>query len=125
MKTKTSSIVLMIICTLFTSVAQLFLKKGANNLSLLSVLKFFESAITNPTLIIGCILYFIAATIFVIALKGGELSVLYPIIATSYFWVTLLALFFLNEQINYFKWMGIFIIFIGITFVGVGSKNAN
>lgn len=123
MKTKNSSIILMVFCTFFTSTAQVFLKKGANNLLLnKGLIKFVLSSAKNLPLIIGCLLYFVAAIIFLIALKNGELSVLYPIIATSYFWVTLLSIFYLKEQVSYLKWMGIVVIFIGIIFVGVGSK---
>ncbi|MBI5065235.1 hypothetical protein HZA97_03265 [Candidatus Woesearchaeota archaeon] len=126
MRAKPFSIFLMLLCTLFTSVAQIFLKKGATNLILSkNVLVLLSTIMTNYSLLIGCFLYGLAALIFVVALKGGELSVLYPIIATSYFWVTLLAKIYLGETIDNLKWLGVFVIFVGITFVGLGGKNAN
>lgn len=116
----------MILCTFFTSIAQIFLKKGAAGLLFnQGSVGLFFSILGNFPLIIGCFLYGMAAIIFIIALKGGDLSVLYPIIATSYFWVTLLSQFYLGEKINFLKWTGVFIIFLGISIVGFGGKNAN
>ena len=63
-------------------------------------------------------------TLLIIAFKGGEVSVLYPIIATSYVWVSLLSMKFLDEKINIFKWIGISIIIAGIILIGYGSKHA-
>lgn len=117
MGTKLSSIMLVVLCTLFTSVAQIFYKFGADKLSfnLLTI-------ITNYHIIIGLAIYGIAAAILIIALRGGELTVLYPIIATSYIWVALMSSFFFNEIINVFKWLGIFTIIIGIIFISFGGK---
>ena len=90
MGTKLSAIILVVIITLLTSAAQIFYKKGAD------ILVFdFLSIITNYYLIIGLFLYFLGAVLLIIALRKGELSVLYPIIALSYVWVSLLSpLFF-------------------------------
>ena len=71
---------------------------------------------------IGLVIYGIAAALMITAFKGGEVSVLYPIIATSYIWVSLLSSYFFNETINLFRWMGILIIISGIIFISLGSK---
>jgi len=117
-ETKVSSIFLMIFTTFLTSIAQIFLKKGAN------ILEFdFFSLITNYNLIIGVAIYGLAAILLIIALRGGELSVLYPMISTSYIWVAILALYFFNETLNVTKIIGIAAIIIGVTFIGLGSRN--
>ncbi|HIH42574.1 TPA: EamA family transporter [Candidatus Woesearchaeota archaeon] len=117
MATKTWAILLVIFSTAITSTAQIFYKLGANNL------KFnLWYLITNYHLIIGLGLYAIAAALLIIALKGGELSVLYPIIATSYIWVTIASAYFLNEPTNLYKWLGIICIIIGVSIIGYGSK---
>ena len=110
---KRKAVFMMLFCTLLTSIAQIFLKKGAMLLPTL---------FTNWQLLIGCFLYGSAAIIFIIALKGGELSVLYPIIATSYVWVSLLSGYFFNESITPLKWLGILSIVIGVSLIGKGSK---
>lgn len=118
MKTKLSSIILVLICTLFTSIGQVFYKFGANKLTLN-----FMAIITNYELIIGLILYGASALLLLIALKNGELSVLYPVIATSYIWVAILSSIYFNEIINTYKIIGIFFIILGVTCVGIGGSN--
>ena len=60
----------------------------------------------------------------ILSLRGGEVSVLYPIIATSYIWVSFLSIFFLNESMNNFKWLGVTSIIAGIILIGYGSKES-
>lgn len=117
MATKGYAIGLMVLTTLFTSFAQVFYKMGASKLSFNII-----ELITNIPLIAGMVLYLFGAVIMIIALKGGEVSVLYPIIATSYIWVSLLSVYFFNESMNLFKWIGVFIIISGVMFISLGSK---
>ncbi len=117
MKTGWKAIFLVLICTLLISAAQIFLKKGAAVLSFDVI-----SLLTNYSLIIGIVLYFIGAALLITALKMGELSVLYPIIATSYIWVSLLSPIFLNDIMTKFKWIGVAGIFIGVSLIGLGSR---
>ena len=117
MPTKTWAIGLMILCTAFTSIAQVFYKLGANKLEFNMI-----SIITNLPLLTGMALYVLGAVIMIIAFKGGEVSVLYPIIATSYIWVSILSIYFFNESLNLMRWMGIAIIIAGIIFISAGSK---
>jgi undecaprenyl phosphate-alpha-L-ara4N flippase subunit ArnE len=56
------------------------------------------------------------------AFKGGDVSVLYPIVATSYIWVSLLSMYFFNENLNLFRWVGISVILTGIIFISIGSR---
>jgi len=116
-KTKLSSIILVLIVTLFTSVAQIFYKFGADKLDF-SIF----GLITNYHLIIGLGLYGLGAVILITALRGGELTVLYPIIATSYIWVSVLSIIFLNEEVSVLKWIGILAIVVGVSLVAGFSK---
>lgn len=75
----------------------------------------------NYTLMLGFSLYIIAASMYVFALRGGELSILYPLVSTTYIWITLLAFYFLNEKLNKWKWIGISLIIVGVTFIGLGA----
>ena len=113
MEIKWFAIVLMLVCTMFTSAAQIFYKFGADRL---------PEIFTNYPLIIGLCLYALAAAIFVLALKFGEVTVLYPIIATSYIWVSILSWIIFGEVITAFKWIGIAGIVAGITIIAFGSK---
>ena len=116
MATKKWAILLVIVSTLLTSSGQLFLKKGANQLSIS-----LPSLITNFPLIIGAFIYIVAALLLIISLKNGELSVLYPLYATSFVWVSILSIHFLNEPSNPFKWAGVLAIISGVAFIGRGG----
>lgn len=103
--------------TLLTSTAQLFYKFGAEKLSF-DVLKL----ITNYELIMGMVLYAIGGILLILSFRGGEVSVLYPIFATSYIWVSFLSIYFLGEIMNPYKWIGVSAIVMGIVLIGLGSK---
>jgi drug/metabolite transporter (DMT)-like permease len=135
MKTKLWAIGLMFLTTLLTSTAQIFYKAGVNMHSLACsysddtliflacVLNYIFSLITTNYIIMGLLIYAAGAIIMIIAFKGGELSVLYPIIATSYIWVAILSLLIYHDTISFVRWFGILTIFIGVIFIGFGSKS--
>ena len=119
MATKLWSILLVLFTTLLTSSAQLLWKRGSATLTF-DIL----SIITNYYIIGGILLYIVGGTLIIISFRGGEVSVLYPIIATSYIWVSLLSVRFLGEIMNVFKWLGIMAIISGIVLIGFGSKDS-
>lgn len=116
MATKSWAVVLVLFTTLLTSAAQILYKKASENLSVNPF-----QLITNYYLIGGLVLYAAGGIIMVISLRGGEVSVLFPIIATSYIWVSFLSAFFLGETMNSFRWLGVITIVLGISMIGYGS----
>jgi undecaprenyl phosphate-alpha-L-ara4N flippase subunit ArnE len=118
MKTKLWAIMLMVLCTVFTSIAQIFYKIGADKLRFDII-----SILTNWQLIFGMILYILGAILVIIALRGGEVTVLYPIITSSYIWVSLGSVYFFGEKMNSFKWIGVFLIILGIIIITFGQKD--
>ena len=119
MATKLWAALLVLFTTLLTSSAQLLWKKGSATLS-------FDIAgiLTNYYLLGGILLYIVGGALIILAFRGGEVSVLYPIIATSYVWVSFLSMRFLGEMMNNFKWVGITSIIGGIILIGYGSKDS-
>ena len=103
------AIILSLFCALLGSMGQTFFKIGSKKISV-HLLSWF----TNWQIILGMSLYGLSAILFIVALKYGKLSILYPIIATSYIWVTLISHYILKEQINYFNVIGIFLIICGV-----------
>jgi hypothetical protein len=74
-------------------------------------------------LIAGYTLYGINTLMMVLALKNGEMSLLYPIIALTYVWTTLLSYTILGETPNLYKDVGIVTIVVGVAVMGRrGSK---
>ena len=88
-KTTKFSIFLMVIVTFIFTIGNSMLKKAADNFSW----DIFGS-IFNIYLIGGLFLVLIGGILFIIALKYGELSVLYPIVSLSFVWVVLFSRFF-------------------------------
>ena|SRR3989338_5124305 len=117
MRTKIWAIGLMVMTTALTSSAQIFYKLGANRLEF-DIL----ALLTNYHIAIGICLYAIGSVLMITAFKGGELSVLYPIIATSYIWVGLISWYWFSESLDLLRWSGIIFIFFGVMLVGIGSR---
>lgn len=117
-------------CTVFAAVAQVLLKYGANNpmpamdlSNPASVWAFAMALATNWRLVFGYGLHGCNAALLVLALREGQLSVLYPVYALSYIWVDLLSLYFFHEHMNVWKAAGILLIIGGVSLLGkVSSK---
>ena len=116
MKTELWSIILVLVGTVLGAFGALYIKIGSNDFSLN-----IKKIIKNQKLILGFVFYALSSVFYVIALKGGDLSVLYPIVSIGYVWVCLLSVWFLKEKMNKFKWLGIITIIIGITLIGIGG----
>ncbi len=114
------SLIMVISCTLIGALAQLFIKTGANTLPAHLGLDIASAVavVTNVNVIIGYSLYGINTVLLVLALRHSELSVLYPIIALTYVWVSLLSVFVLHESMNTYKVAGIALIVLGVAALG-------
>ena len=118
-------------CTVIGAIAQILVKQGSGqvgaHITLPQVfhqpglfLKFCFSIISNTKLFIGYCLYGVNTLLMALALKGRELSRLYPIIALTYVWVTMLSLVLLpGEHMNFFRASGIAFIVIGVSVLGL------
>ena len=80
------------------------------------------AVLTNVSLVAGYGLYGLNTVMLVLALRDGELSQLYPIIAMTYVWVTLLSYTVLREVPNWHKNVGIATIVFGVAIIGRGGK---
>lgn len=116
MNTEFWAIGLTLSAALIGSFGALFFKFAADEFSfnLIRIIK-------NKYLYFAIFYYVLATVLFIPALKGGELSFLYPLSATSYILISLLSTIFLKEKINFWRWLGIFTIIFGIFLMGLGS----
>jgi multidrug transporter EmrE-like cation transporter len=69
----------------------------------------------------GYCLYGVFTVLFVYALRHGELSVLYPLIALGYVWVTSTAVVAFHEAMNPLKLAGLAVIVAGVAVLGWGG----
>ncbi len=116
MKTELWAIGLVLLATVLGSLGPLFLKKASDKLTFN-----IKSILANYNILLGFFFYGIGTILFIPALKGGDLSVLYPMIAFVHVLVCLLSVKFLNERMNKLKWIGISLIILGVTFIGLGA----
>jgi drug/metabolite transporter (DMT)-like permease len=94
---KRRSLLMIVVFTVFSAAAQVLLKFGTIQLKLHPT---FPGLLTNWPLLGGLALYGAGAALMVIALRHGELSVLYPLISLSYVWVAVLSVVVLEETMK-------------------------
>jgi drug/metabolite transporter (DMT)-like permease len=109
------SILLVFLAGVVGSFGALFLKMGAVRLDggLLSFL--------NRRLIFGVALYLGSSVIYIAGLRGGQLSVLYPMVSLGYIWTILWARLFFQEAFTKRKMAGLALILLGVALVGLGE----
>ncbi|MEK7407566.1 MAG: hypothetical protein AAB225_21005 [Acidobacteriota bacterium] len=113
------AVALVLFCTLLGAAGQVLLKLGANTLG--------QSAsplamVTNPQIFFGYVLYGLMTALFTVALRDEELSILYPIIALTYVWVTGLSVWLFHDSFNIAKAAGVATIVIGVAVLGRNGK---
>ncbi|MBL8177373.1 MAG: hypothetical protein JNK48_22040 [Bryobacterales bacterium] len=105
-------------CSVFGTASQILIKTGATALSGASVM----AMVTNPYLVGGYGLYGFSTILLILALRDGELSVLYPVISLTFVWVALLSTVFFGEVLSPMKLLGILTIVAGVAVLGGGAK---
>jgi drug/metabolite transporter (DMT)-like permease len=120
---KRRSVFLVVCCTVIGAAAQVFFKKGADHLAPgASIPETALSLLTNIQLLTALALYAVNTLLLVLALRHSELSLLYPIIAIQYVWVTILSKIVFHEDFNGWKIAGIAVIVAGVAVVGRGNR---
>ena len=114
MATPIWAMTLMAIVSVLSAIATFLMKLAAPKLALNA-----KKLLKNWRLITGLFLYGFATLISLFALKAGELSVLYPIVALQYVWTNFLSMKYLREKITAMKWAGIAMIIIGVCLIGM------
>ena len=113
------SILLVVTCTIFGAVAQILIKFGAADLDPNA---FAHGLLTNWWLLGGLSCLGLNTLLLIIALREGQLSVLYPIIALTYVWVVILSPMFFDDRISFVKAVGVGVIVLGVSLIGWGSR---
>lgn len=109
------SMLLVFTASLVGSFGAVFLKKGAARLDG-SILSFL-----NGELFMGVSLFLGSSVFYALGIRGGQLSVLYPMVSLGYLWTLLWARLFFNEPLTAVKFLGLGLILLGVCFVGMGS----
>ncbi len=117
--TEIRSIGLVFLCTLVGAAAQILMKYGTGRLPANPGL---AALALNLPLVAGFACYAVNTVLLVLALRRGHLSVLYPIIALTYVWVTILSPRIFHDPVNALKAVGVGLIVIGVSMIGAGSR---
>ena len=115
MRTELWAVGLVLLASLLGSFGPIMLKKASGKISF-NIKDLFR----NYYLIAGLLFYGLGTVLFIPALRGGELSVLYPLVASTYVWVSLWSIKFLKEKMNKYKWVGVGLVVLCVVFIGLG-----
>ena len=115
MTTQMSSIVLVNVASFIGSLGAVGLKAGAKNLKLT-----IPGIATNWKLHAGIAGYLFSSVFFMIGLKHGDLSVLYPMVSVGYMWTMLWGKLLFDEPLTRAKCGALALILAGVGLLGLG-----
>lgn len=76
----------------------------------------------NFRLALGVGMYLLSTCFFIVAIKNGELTVLYPMVSLGYIWTLLWSRIFFKEPLTREKFLGLFLILVGVSCIGIGNR---
>ncbi len=117
MRTPLSSMLLVLAASFLGSIGAGFLKAGAAKLH-----GGMRYLFLNFKLAVGVAIFVASSVLYVIGIKHGQLSVLYPLVSLSYIWALVWARIFFKEKFTTRKLAGLCLILLGILFVGLGNR---
>lgn len=109
---------LVVTASFIGSFGAVFLKAGAIRLS-----GDLRSIVFNWRLICGVCAFVLSSLFFVVGLRHGDLSVLYPMVSLGYIWTLLWSRLFFGEPFTRFKIFGLALILLGTTLLGIGNRH--
>ena len=112
-----SSILLVLLASFVGSFGGVYLKIGAAHVKQRGI-----RGALNWQLAAGILLFLGSSVPFVIALKHGELSVLYPMVSLNYVWTMLWSSMLFKEPVTKGKVGALALILGGIVCIGIGSR---
>jgi multidrug transporter EmrE-like cation transporter len=114
MKTPVSSIFLVLFASVIGSFGAVFLKLGAERL------RYGLRHVLNARLVTGILLYIGSSIPFLMGLRNGELSVLYPMVSLGYVCALIWSRLFFKEPITRGKVAALAMIIAGIISISAG-----
>jgi drug/metabolite transporter (DMT)-like permease len=98
---------------------QLLFKEGASKLDIAfsgagGVAGMAWRMFTNPYIFSGVILYAISTFFWILVLNQKELSLVYPLLASSYILVVFFSVLFRHEAVSPLRWLGVLVVATGV-----------
>ena len=114
MNTPWQSMTMFLAASLFGAVGQFLYKSGADSAG-----GSLNSWLVNPRLLGGVACYIAVMVLFVAAFKrGGSLTVLYPVYATTFIWAALISRFAYDVPIKPANYLGMLVLIVGMYLMG-------
>ncbi len=117
MSTPLSSMGLVLTASFIGSFGAVFLKSGAERLQFR-----LKALMCNWRLAVGVALFLFSSFFFVLGLRKGELTILYPMVSLGYVWTLLWARLFFKEAFTRYKFAGLALILLGIVVLNLGNR---
>ena len=117
MQTPLLSIVYFVVAALIGALGQFLYKSGADRAT-----GSIASYVLNPRLLAGVVCYIAVMVLFIAAFKrGGAMSVLYPVYASTFIWGAVIALWAFGEPIRPVNIAGMATLVLGMYLMGIGK----
>jgi len=114
MNTPVISVIFFLIASLLGALGQYLYKSGAESSS-----GGLGSYVSNPRILLGVVCYIAVMVLFVAAFKkGGSLTVLYPVYASTFVWAALLAMMVYGTPIKPVNIAGMALLIFGMYLMG-------
>ncbi len=119
----TIRVVLIIGCIIFAGGGNLLLKAGMMNVgnvteTHLSVIQYVLKTISQPTILIGVVLYIASFVMWLSLLSMMEISAVYPIFVSAAFLLVMVgSVIWFNENVNALRIIGTLVVTLGIFIV--------
>ena len=114
--TPVTSILLVMTAAVIGSMGAVFLKMGAEPL------RYGWRNALNVKLAAGVGLFLGSSVFYLLGIRRGELSVLFPMVSISYVLGAVWSRVFFGEQFTKAKFVGLILIMTGVVFVGLGKQ---
>lgn len=122
MKSDKMSVLLLILVSVALGVlGQVSLKQGltsSGRLELKDLISYrLLSLVKEKFVVLGIVLYISATAIWLVVLSQEEISFAYPLVALGYILVAILGKLVFNENLTFFRIIGILLIILGVYFI--------
>jgi len=108
---------LVLVASFIGSLGAVGLKAGAGRLS-----RNWRSLFFNYRLAVGVALFLVSSYFFILGVREGELTILYPMVSLGYVWTLFWSRLFFHEPFTKNKFMGLGLILLGIVLLNLGNR---
>jgi drug/metabolite transporter (DMT)-like permease len=119
-------LLIMLVAVVALAVGETFLSKGMKQ-TVRSAGGWADQAVAvvrNGWILAGFALMLIHVGLYMLALRGADLSFALPLTAASYPLGALLSRFYLHEDVGTTRWVGTFVITAGVAIIAFGDASA-